>query len=76
MESLFDRDLTYFPKGPRTETDSQGRFKLTHSLKEPYVVTARAVHFSGDRTERYRWIIPSSAIAGGRLLLSSDNVRR
>ncbi|MDB6167833.1 MAG: hypothetical protein JWM88_697 [Verrucomicrobia bacterium] len=75
MEALFDQDLTYLPKGPRTETDPDGEFKLEHTLKEPYVVTARALRYVGDKTERYRWVVKSTDIVGSQVLLSSDNLK-
>ena len=76
MESLFDQDLTYFPKGPRTESNAEGEFQLNHSFRGPFIVTARASRDVAGKTERYRWVINSSDIVGGRLLLSIDNLRK
>ena len=76
MESLLDQDLTYFPKGPRSESNAEGEFQLRHTFRGPYVVTARASRSIDGKTDRYRWVLNSSDIVGSRLLLSVDNLMK
>lgn len=74
--AVIDSELTLLPQGPRTETDADGNFELRHTVREPFIIVARAKRQVGDDVEHYAWTIPSSKIeANGRLLLSNSNMQ-
>lgn len=74
--SVIDSELTLLPEGPRTETDGDGNFELRHTIREPFVIVAKATRVVGDDVERYQWAVPSSKIgADGKLLLSNSNMQ-
>jgi hypothetical protein len=62
--------------GPRAVTDAEGRFELRHTLREPYVIVARASRHVGEDVEHYEWMINSNKIGpDGKILLSNNNMR-
>ena len=74
--TFHDSELSLFPLGPRAVTDAEGKFVLRHTLREPYVIVARANRHVGDEVEHYEWMIGSSKIGpNGKVLLSSNNMR-
>jgi hypothetical protein len=74
--SFHDSELTLFPLGPRAVTDAEGRFVLRHTLREPYVIVARASRQVGEDVEHYEWMINSNKIGpDGKILLSNNNMR-
>jgi len=74
--SFYDSELTLFPTGPRAVTDAEGRFDLRHTLREPYVIVARASRHVGDDVEHYEWMILSTKLSpDGKVLLSNSNMR-
>lgn len=71
--SLLNSELTLFPATQTTETDADGRFELTHTFREPYVLTARANRRVGKETESYYWVIRSDVIRKNETVLFSNN---
>jgi len=67
---------SFLPSGPHAKTDADGKFELTHTMQQPFVVVAFAQRKVGEDTERYSWRVPSSQIdEDGTLMLSNDNLR-
>jgi len=77
--ALFD-SWDHLPQSPfASKTDADGKFRIVHDVKPPFVIFARGSRFVGgdtEDTEYYVWSVSSEAIPeSGEIILDNSNKR-
>lgn len=77
--ALFD-SWGQLPQSPySSKTDADGKFRIVHDVKAPFVVFARGSRYvggEGEDTEYYVWSVPSDFIPeSGEIILENSNKR-